>query len=420
MLAADADDEAPDAGVFFLEAGNVRMAERIERLDATGRDFHRDVGLLEAHLRRRAVDDDVAFRCAQEGGEFRFRGAAGSAVDVEAGGERMPFLGRKTVATETGGSKFEDALVEAAIGEVAGEVGEAFDPRAEPLELEQQAVVAERVEFLAGEDAGVKAEFEGAGNHRAGDDLGVVVIDPFGEGVTHLQQVEEFGKSVAADGAVLVQLDDEMIAGEPEEHEEALVVTKREAAEEGVAMEVVEEVGADATGNDFANERRNAGAFEERCANAFGLASAGKDGVDRGMAKKMLEPGRVFVVAVEESALVLESVAERDVSDVVKQRREEDGAAVVGRDFVAGESEGFENPAGEPAGAEAVFETGVDRRGEDEMRGAELFDAAQALNGRAVDQRHFLFVERDVAMDGVADGLHAERFASRFHGTARP
>ena len=54
--------------------------------------------------------------------------------------------------------------------------------------------------------------------------------------------------------------------------------------------------------------------------------------------------------------------------------------------------------------AERVLEALVVRAGVDEVRGAELLHAAQALQDRRVHERERPVVERDGAVDGVPDG----------------
>jgi hypothetical protein len=78
-------------------------------------------------------------------------------------------------------------------------------------------------------------ELHRLGDHRAGDDLGMVVVDALGEEIAHAQELDHFGARVRTIHAVLAHMQRQMAVGDGEVVEDAVVVVVRQAAEVGVA-----------------------------------------------------------------------------------------------------------------------------------------------------------------------------------------
>ncbi|OPZ05337.1 MAG: hypothetical protein BWZ08_02512 [candidate division BRC1 bacterium ADurb.BinA292] len=252
-------------------------------------------------------------------------------------------------------------------------------------------------------------------------------VDPLAQDVAVVEQADQFAEDVAPRRVLILlpELDHEppppavtpqrQIAIEPVARLDAQV------AEERVARQVVQQVGADrirhqvedvnVVGRRLALARRG---LEQPQQALVELAAQGRpqEPARRALrADESLDPLAAGIVAREEPQLVLQRVAERDVADVVQQREEPRQQLFLGRDVAllavrAGiPADRLDHPPRRAQRPQRVIEPRVQRRRVDQIRRAELADEAQPLERGRVDQPRFEPRQFDVAADRQPDRL---------------
>ena len=124
------------------------------------------------------------------------------------------------------------------------------------LQAIEQRPVVEGEQLRLVQRAGVERQLDRLGDHRAGDDLGVVVVHPLGEEVAHAQELDDLRARVRTLHAVLGHVERQAFAGDGEVVEDALVVALRQAGEIRIASQIVEQVGVDGARDHLACPRR--------------------------------------------------------------------------------------------------------------------------------------------------------------------
>ena len=103
----------------------------------------------------------------------------------------------------------------------------------------------------------------------------------------------------------------------------------------------------------------------------------------------------------EQPALVFQRVAEWHVRDIVKQGGHADRVFKFNGHGQARAPQARDDPMRHRANADRVIEARMQRARIDEMRGAKLFDSAQSLHDRQIDNRTLETTQLDIAMDRI-------------------
>jgi hypothetical protein len=171
----------------------------------------------------------------------------------------------------------------------------------------------------------------------------------------------------------------------------------------GVAHEVVHPVYVE-----FASDQLAEFAFaRHEVGDELGVETVGFEYRDESARREQVAD---LVVVAAESALddSLCLVAVRAVTHVVEQGGRPDSFRSALLD-----SEEVGRLPGEVVDAEAVFESGVVRRGVDQSDRTQLLDVAESLDRGRVEEVRGEVADRDVVVNAVLDGLHIERFSGR-------